>query len=158
MRTHERSLFGQAHLLCGHYQEAQDLVQEAFARAWQQWAVVSLYEDPRAWVRRVLHNLAVSRWRRTRYAVARSTADAARHTAGPDAGHLDIAGAISRLPARQRVALVLYAIDDLTVPEVASEMGVPEGSVRGWLTRARATLAADLGMELELQRDRRSAR
>lgn len=150
VRAHEASMFGQAYLLCGQHEEAQDLVQEAFARAWHNWSRVESYDDPRAWVRRVLHNLAVSRWRHLRHPAAAgggTTHVPAVGAAEPDAGHVDVAAALARLPARQRMALVLYAIDDLTVPEVAAEMNVPQGTVRAWLSRARTTLATDLGFE-----------
>ena len=52
--------------------EAEDVAQEAFARAWQRWPSVSRCDSPEAWVRRVATNLAISRWRRLR--VARSAA------------------------------------------------------------------------------------
>ena len=46
--------------VCGDRTEAQDLTQEAYARAWQRWPRVSGYEDPEAWVRTVAHKLRQS--------------------------------------------------------------------------------------------------
>ena len=57
-----------AYALTGDLAEAQDLAQEAFCRAWQRWRTVSGYDEPLAWVRRVVANLAASRWRRLRVA------------------------------------------------------------------------------------------
>ncbi len=56
--------------LTGDMAEAQDIAQEAFARAWQRWAMVRDCDSPEAWVRRVATNLAASRWRRIRVARA----------------------------------------------------------------------------------------
>ncbi len=58
----------------------------------------------------------------------------------PDACHLNILAALARLPDLQRRAVVLHDVADRTVAEVAAELRVPEGSVRGWLSRARAGL------------------
>ena len=62
----ERSLLAQAYLLTGDRQESQDLVQEAFLRAWREWERVSTLENQQAWLRRVLYNLSVNRWRSLR--------------------------------------------------------------------------------------------
>jgi RNA polymerase sigma-70 factor (ECF subfamily) len=146
VRDTERTLFGQAFVLCGQYQEAEDLVQETFVRAWQHWGKVASYDDPKAWARRVLHNLAVSKWRRLRHRAAGH--DPTQDIEAPDVAHLDVVAALARLPVRQRRAVVLHDINDLSVAEVAGEMNAPEGSVRGWLSRGRASLADDLGVSV----------
>lgn len=56
-------LVRQLYALTGDLGDAQDIAQEAYARAWQRWARVSKYEAPEAWVRTVGLRLAVSRWR-----------------------------------------------------------------------------------------------
>jgi RNA polymerase sigma-70 factor (ECF subfamily) len=135
-------LFGQAYLLTGQYQEAQDLVQETFVRVWQHWRKVSDYEDPLGWARHVLHNLAVSRWRHQRR--RRTEPEVEGSVAPPDIGHLELVAALGRLPERQRRAILLHDVVGMDVAEVAKELGSPEGSVRAWLSRGRAALAADL--------------
>src|SRR5260370_23824764 len=55
--------------LTGDLAEAQDIAQEAFARAWQRWPTVRDCDSPEAWVRRVATNLAASRWRRVGWPV-----------------------------------------------------------------------------------------
>src|SRR5258707_11751482 len=66
--------------LTGDLAEAQDIAQEAFARAWQRWPAVGACDSPEAWVRRVAMNLAASRWRRIRAArVAAGHLGAAEH-------------------------------------------------------------------------------
>jgi RNA polymerase sigma-70 factor (sigma-E family) len=139
------SLMGQAVLLTGDVEDARDLVQEALLSAWKNWSTVRSYDDPQQWARRVLHNLAVSRWRRAR---VRSLArlGAPTQVAGPDASHLDVLKALRLLPMDQRRALVLHDVVGLNVTEVATEIGVPEGTVRSWLSRGRNALAKKLGI------------
>src|SRR5215475_4634817 len=57
-------LTAQLHAFIGDHADAQDLVQEAYLRAYSRWSTVSKYDDPLAWVHRVAWNLAISRWRR----------------------------------------------------------------------------------------------
>jgi len=59
-----------------------------------------------------------------------------------------LAAALAKLPATQRRALVLYHLGQLTVGEIAEQEGVAEGTVRSWLSRGRAALAARLDTEV----------
>lgn len=138
----KRPLVGQAYLLTGDLQDAQDLAQEAFLRAWKNWGRVRTLDDPQGWVRRVLYNLAVShlRRRRTRRTHERSAVSGVVPAA--DAGHLELLAAVRALPANQRQAVVLSAVVGLSISEIATELGAGEGTVRVWLSRARATIGA----------------
>jgi RNA polymerase sigma-70 factor, ECF subfamily len=123
--------------------EAQDVAQEAFARAWQHWPKVSRYEDPEAWVRTVAWRLMANRWRGLR---RRSTAQGRLGptvvaTAGPSPDRVAVAGALQRLPKPQRQVIALYYLLDLPVAEIAESIGVPVGTVKARLSRARTTLA-----------------
>ena len=144
--AHYGRLTVQLYAYFGDRQEAQDLAQEAFCRALARWRTVSRYDDPVAWVRRVAWNLALSRWRRARTALAflsrqrRSEAE----VPGPGPERVAVLAALAGLPPPQRRAVVLRYLADLTVPEIAEREGVPEGTVKSWLHRARATLAAQL--------------
>lgn len=139
-----RSLLRQAYVLSGDAQEAQDLTQETLLRVWREWDKVSGLDDPAAWSRRVLHNLAVSRWRRLRTSRLATGPLRPGGSRAADAGHLDVARAVRSLPANQRRALVLRSVVGMSAAEVALEMGTTEATVRSWLTRARATVAARL--------------
>jgi RNA polymerase sigma-70 factor, ECF subfamily len=140
-------LMGLAYLLTGNVQESQDLVQETLLRAWRDWPHISSYEDPKAWTRRVMHNLAVGRSRRARVRHAAASRVAQIASEDPMIGHLDVVAALHRLPQDQQRALVLHHVIGLNVAEVAREMAAREGTVRSWLSRGRAALAADLGIE-----------
>lgn len=141
-----RRLIRQAYVLTGDAQEAQDLTQETLLRVWRQWDKVSSLEDPAAWARHVLNNLAVSSWRRRRtrhrYLAGRQ---ATSHTA-PGIGHLDIATAVRALPPNQRNALIMRTVLGLNAAEIAAKLDTTEATVRSWLSRARGQLAAKLGL------------
>ncbi len=144
----KRSLMGQAFLLTGDIEESKDLVQEALLRAWRDWPRISKYQDPDAWVRRVLHNLIIGRWRRQRGRRRFQTrTDHGLVTAPPSIGHLDIVEALHRLTPNEQRALVLHDVVGLSVHEVAGEIGAPEGTVRSWLSRGRSSLAVELGLK-----------
>jgi RNA polymerase sigma-70 factor (ECF subfamily) len=137
---------GQLFVLTGDLGEAQDVVQEAFARALGRWRTVGMLDDPAAWVRRVAINLAVSRWRRHRNSLAawRRHGEPAAYD-GPGVDRVALVTALRTLPSRQRTAAVLYYVADLPVAAVAAELGVPEGTVKSDLARARGVLATLLG-------------
>jgi RNA polymerase sigma-70 factor (ECF subfamily) len=141
-------LVRQLHAMTGDPAEAQDCVQEAFARAWQRWSRLERYDAPEAWVRTVAWRLAVSRFRRL---TAGSRAHR-RYGAGPDvpalsADRVALLAALARIPAAQRRAVVLHHVAGLSVQEVADETGVPLGTVKARLSRGRTALAALLTEE-----------
>jgi RNA polymerase sigma-70 factor (ECF subfamily) len=147
-----RRLTAQMYAMTGSRAEAEDLTQEAFARAWQNWEKVSGYGDPEAWVRTVACRLRVSVWRKT---VNRLAAHH-RHGppddipgAGPD--YVAIVAALRRIPAEQRRAIVLHHLVGLSVEETARETGVAPGTVKARLSRGRHAMApylTDLGESL----------
>lgn len=145
-----RRLLAQAYLFTGDRNEAQDLVQETFLRAWRRWSDLPPAADREQWLRKVLHNLAVSRWRalrvRRRHSLKTSLAGPLSE---PGVGHLDILSALGTLTSRQRQAVVLVAILGETTADAAATMKANEGSVRVWLSRGRANLARALGRDLE---------
>lgn len=133
-------LVGTLYAMTGDLGEAQDVVQEAFVRAWQRRRELSMVGSPEAWVRTVAWRLAVSRWRSTRRAaawLARSTPTA---VPPPSPDHLALVEALRRIPETQRVAIVLHHLCDLSVEDVADEMGTPVGTVKARLSRGRAAL------------------
>ena len=149
-----RALLSQVYGLTGDWAEAADCVQDAYAKAWQRWATVSNHELPAAWVRMVAFRLARSRWRRAQHGLAVHR----RHgppedLPGPSPDAVAIAAALRRLPEKQRTALVLHHLADLSVADVARELDVPEGTVKARLSRGRAALAELLRDDLETCRD-----
>lgn len=138
-----RRLLHQMYAMTGDLADAQDLVQEAYARAWQRWTKVSTYDDPYAWVRTVAWRLAASRWRRAKAAAAALV----RHGPPPRppepslVDNMALVSALTRLPDAQRRAIVLHHLAGLPVAEVARETDAPLGTVKARLARGRAALA-----------------
>jgi RNA polymerase sigma-70 factor (ECF subfamily) len=138
-------LVGVLYTMTGDFAEAQDVVQEAFVRAWDHRRQLSRAEHPEAWVRTVAWRLAVSRWRRARTSVGAWR----RHgpppdVPEPDVEHLVLAEALKKLPEAHRRAIVLHYLCDLSVEQVAAETASPVGTVKAHLSRGRAALAAHL--------------
>lgn len=122
--------------------EAEDLVQEAFARLVPRWSDVAAYDDPEAWVRKVAFRLASNRRRKLGNglrAARRHGAPADVEPPGPETP--DVRRALAALPLPQRQVVVLHHLVGLDVAEVAAELSVPVGTVKSRLSRARAALA-----------------
>ena len=139
-REFKRPLLAMAFVLTGDLATAQDLTQEAFLRTWIRWSRVAKYDDPEAWTRRVLYNLAVSKKRGDRVR-QQPPGEVPRTTPAPSETHLILATALRSLPEDQVRALVLHDGAGHSISEVASEMKVPEGTVKSWLSRGRAAAA-----------------
>ncbi|GAA0255908.1 SigE family RNA polymerase sigma factor [Cryptosporangium japonicum] len=146
---HYAGLCKQLYAYQGDHAEAQDLVQEAFTRAWLRWSVLSRYDDPAAWVRRVAWRLAVSRWRRARTALAFARRQREQYAPPPGPEHVTLVAALAVLPEKQRRAVVLHYVGDLSVAEIAEQEGAAIGTVKAWLHRGRTALAARL-VEVEV--------
>jgi RNA polymerase sigma-70 factor (ECF subfamily) len=137
-----RRLLHQMYAMTGNLADAQELVQEAYARAWQRWATVSTYDDPAAWVRTVAWRLAASRWRRAKTAMAAMVRHGAPEDARePSIDNVALVEALRQIPEVQRRTIVLHHLVGLSVAEVAHETKSPEGTVKARLARGRAALA-----------------
>lgn len=127
---------------------ARDVLQEAYARAWQRWSRVSTLDNPLAWVRTVAWRLAVSHFRRVAVAERALRALRVRSDQLPAAAvdeALDVQNALRQLSPEQRRALVLHDMCGMTMEQVADETGVTIGTVKSRLSRGRAALTRVLG-------------
>ncbi|ACU76540.1 RNA polymerase, sigma-24 subunit, ECF subfamily [Catenulispora acidiphila DSM 44928] len=137
-----RRLLGHVYAMVGDVAEAEDALQEAYARAWQRWGRVAGYEDPEAWVRTVAYRIAVSSWRRTANRLrAHRRGARAEEEPGASPDRLALIAALRAIPAEQRRVIVLHHLVGLSVEEVAQETGAPIGTVKSRLARGRRALA-----------------
>jgi len=129
-------------LLTGSRSEAEDAAAEAYMRAWQRWNTVRDADSPEAWVRQVASRIAVSSWRKTVNRVrAHRRAAVDSGVPGLSADRVALVGALQRLTANQRRAIVLFHLADLSVGEIAAEMGAPIGTIKAHLARGRKAMA-----------------
>jgi RNA polymerase sigma-70 factor (ECF subfamily) len=147
-RGSRQRLLGYVFLLTGDLPEAQDVVQEAYMRAWQNWSTIHRYEDPDAWMRMVANRIAVSRWRRVRgRARAYLRHGASEPVPAPSLDTVAVVEALRRLPVEQRVAVALHYLLGMPVADVAREVGAPVGTVKARLHRGRTALAGLLAVD-----------
>jgi RNA polymerase sigma-70 factor (ECF subfamily) len=139
-------LLGQLLPVTGDLHEAEEVVQEAFARASVRWTRLRDYDVPEAWVRRVALNLAADRGRQLRrQARALWRLGPPPQVPGASAEAVALLEALRTLPMRQRQAIVLHHLVDLSIEEVARTLGTRPGTVKSLLARGRRALAAQLG-------------
>jgi RNA polymerase sigma-70 factor (sigma-E family) len=137
-----------AYLITGDREEAVDLAQEAFARAYERWRSVSRMDRPGGWLQRVVANLAISwrRQRRFRADVGAGEVDAV--VADEEASDLDLLEALRALTPGQRAAIVLRYYADQPVEEVARALGKRPGTVRALTSQGLARLREFMGDEV----------
>jgi RNA polymerase sigma-70 factor (sigma-E family) len=139
-----------AYALSGSRAGAEDIAQEAFLRAYQDWDRVGSYEHQAAWVRRVAANLATSGLRRRLVEARALTRLAGRWEPAVDpmpAENAEFWAAVRALPARQAQAVALYYLQDLSIRQTATVLGCAEGTVKAHLAKARRALARRLQVE-----------
>ena len=144
-----------AYGLTGDLGHAEDVAQAAFARAYASWSRVARTGDPDAYVRKIVINENLSRFRKRRVtedlvgAVPEGPGQAAADvTADSEA----LLAALRRLGPRQRAVIVLRYWMDMSEAETAAALNCSVGTVKSQASRALATLrgSAEL-MEGELQ-------
>jgi RNA polymerase sigma-70 factor (sigma-E family) len=126
---------------------AEDLVAEAFSRAWVSWRDVSRHPAPRAWVVRTALNTGVSWWRRRHREVALGGPGSTGSTGFIDASEAVDAAlmeAVRRLPSRERQVIALRLILDLDTETTAKHLGIAPGTVRAHLSRAVVALRQEV--------------
>jgi RNA polymerase sigma-70 factor (sigma-E family) len=134
-----------AYLLTGNHHDAEDLVQGALLKAVARWKRIGDHPDP--YVRRIIANDHVSRWRRHkgREVTVDRTPDTA--VAGPDADLLALRDALATLAPGQRAVIVLRYYEGLTEREVAEVLGKSLGTVKSQASDGMRRLRTLLGTD-----------
>lgn len=140
------SLLRTAYLLTGSHHDAEDLAQNAFARAYVKWDRVRHSDDMAAYVRQIMVHAHADRFRRRAvrewFTARLPETPVADQTARVDSRDA-IVDALGRLPVRQRSAVVLCYFEDMSHAQVAAALGVRTSTVRSQITRALARLRED---------------
>ena len=91
----------------------------------------------------------LNRWRKIRNGIARTGGTVRPPPSGPPSENtVALVAALRQLPLDQREAIVLYYLADLSVADIATQIGVPLGTVKARLARGRQALAPMLGTTL----------
>ncbi|RKN48597.1 SigE family RNA polymerase sigma factor [Micromonospora endolithica] len=145
VRTRSLVLLRVAFLLTGDRHAAEDLLQEVLEQVYVRWRRVR--SSPEAYARRALVNRSINRWRwrarRPEQALGAHDRVARDHADGVAVREV-VVRALRALPARQRVAVVLRYLEDLSIADVASAMGCSEGAVKSHAARGLSRLRVEL--------------
>jgi RNA polymerase sigma-70 factor (sigma-E family) len=135
-------------VLTGEQHDAEDLAQEALVRMQSKWGKVASAENQDAYARRILVNLYLSGKRRACVTPVRDDfADSQQSDPAELVGNKDLLRrALSRLPDRQRTAVVLRYYEEVSTPEISAIMGITESSVRSALSRGLESLRSSIQM------------
>ena len=164
VREHSRFVYAIAYSLLRNHPDAEDAAQETFVRFWRHRRRWKLIRNPRAWLARTAWRVALDsrKKRRSRADMSISINDcvealaqlrAAGAPADEIAGRKEMTALLERLieslPEELRNPLALSLAEDLTSPEIANVLGIPEGTVRQRLWQARQILKEKLSVLLE---------
>jgi RNA polymerase sigma-70 factor (ECF subfamily) len=143
---------------------AADFAQDTFIKAYKARDSLEDRTKARAWLYQIAHRVVLDEMRRRRI-VHFLPLTSESHGAAPSAEHLamemrlsgPLARALARIPERQRAALLLAEVHDLTGLELAETLGISHVAARALLTRARESLRQALADEKRKEKDREDA-
>jgi len=154
---HTRKVFGLAYRFTGRVDEAEDLTQEVFVKVYQTLGRYRESDGPfGAWLVAVARNHAIDHYRRGRQERMRRADDPALLESIPARQEHPIAGlereerkrlvhsGLRALPAELRLPLVLCDLSGMPYEEIAGQLGIPLGTVKSRINRARLELAKRL--------------
>ena len=144
---------------------AADLTQDAFVKAYRNYDTLEKNENARAWLYQIAHRVALDELRRRKIVrmipwtgESRGAAPSAERLAMDVRLSGPLERALARIPERQRAALLLAELHDLSGIELAEAMGVSHVAARAILTRARESLRRALAAEQEAEKAAESER
>lgn len=129
----------------GNRELSEDIVQETYLRALNDWKHKAVPEIPVAWLKRVAQNILIDYLRQRKWTVqadADRDPDARMGTSDDQVKSLEIALAISSLGRKKAIVLEAFYYDGKSEKEIATEMNISERAVEGLLRRARRSLKA----------------
>ena len=146
-RVHAPAIHALCRRMLGNEQDAREMVQDVFVRAWERLASLRGESALRTWLHRLGVNLILERLRATRRDALRFADDPGDVPAGGSSldrrldAQMDVAAALDRLPNGSRMVLVLHDIEGYSHEEIAAMTGIAPGTSRAQLWRARRHLS-----------------
>jgi len=156
---HQHEIFAYLVRMLRDPELAADLTQDAFVKAYKNYDTLEKDENARAWLYQIAHRVALDELRRRKIirmipwtGEARGAAPSAERIAMDLRLSGPLERALASIPERQRAALLLAELHDLTGLELAAAMGVSHVAARAILTRARESLRRALAAEQDAER------
>ncbi|MFQ6130634.1 MAG: RNA polymerase sigma factor [Armatimonadota bacterium] len=145
VRRHSSSVLNLARRMVGDAEGAEDVAQEAFLKAYRQLHRFRGEAAFSTWLYSIAVNegrvyLRSRRRRQARWEKQRDLEGAEVEHAKPDTGLGPLQELLQELPERQRVAMALFYLEELSLDETARAAGAPTGTVKAWLSRGRERL------------------
>ena len=148
VETYSLVLFRVAHSILRGRAEAEDVVQDVFVRVLEHRRTLDSVRDMRVWLIRIAWNLALDRRRRIRpdqmdtlFAESLVGGNVPADRAIDEAQRMQaVLAEMEKLPKAERHVLLLSAIEELDISEIATVLGKSESAVRALLFRARTRL------------------
>jgi len=167
VRLHWRKVFNVAYKFVGRHDEAEDLTQDVFLKLFRSLGTFDRRANFQTWLVSVSRNLCIDHYRRVRkereavrqdidpanLAPAAATKSAHALLEERDRVHL-LRAALDALAPSLRTALVLRDIQEFTYQEIATRLGLPEGTVKSRINRGRSALARQIQKMREQQDSR----
>lgn len=155
VRLHAQTVFRVAYSLVRNHADAEDVVQETFLRAWKHGRLDGI-ENYKAWLVKIAWRLALDRAKRIPAEPLEPMLETLRVAEGSLEDALEeqqrselLRGLLQTLPPELREVTVLSTVEEMTSGDIATVLGIPEGSVRTRLMRARQMLKQKLAAKLE---------
>ena len=157
VRLHWRKVFNLAYKFVGKHDEAEDLTQDIFLKIFKALATFDRRANFQTWIVSISRNLCIDHYRsvrKERQTIAREVDTGDLQPASADRGpyqaaeHQDLREllrqALQALPATLRTAVILRDLQELSYQEIADQLGLPEGTVKSRINRARNLLREKL--------------
>lgn len=145
VRARSLALRRTAFLLCGDWASGDDLVQESLAKVYVAWPRIAVSQAVESYTRTTMLRTFLNEKRKWRHEVVLSQVPEHPTNDRDTALTVTLSALLRELPSKQRAVLVLRFYQDLSVPQIAAELGIPEGTVKSQLSRGLATMRVRLG-------------
>lgn len=147
---HYRSLRGLAFVMLGDAARAEEIVMEAYLKAFSGWGRLRGMENPHAYLRQIVVNLCRAKFRREKVELRVNAVVHRREETKWEPSQelrMDLRAALRTLPRRQRACVVLRYLEDMTEREIADALDCSVGTVKSQLSKARTKLERKLGAD-----------
>ena len=145
VREHAQLVFKICYAVVRNHHDAEDATQEVFLRVWRNAGRLEEIEDLRSWIARIAWNVAIDRKRKPVELQMNEHLEVAQDSRAEQGVITDqmlmlLERAIAKLPRKEREALILASIEEMSMAEIAQVVGASEATVRGRVFRARQQL------------------